>query len=501
MAQNLSIYYQNCRGMRTKMHTLFMNILSFEFDIITLTETWLVPEIYDNEFIDQRYVVFRCDRDRNATQKEDGGGVLIAVKRYLKPSSILSKSNLSHSIDNVIISIPNTGTNQQHIISTSYVINSSSKLTYESHFNEIANILNDPKTDTYVLLGDFNIPTANWTLNDDSDLLLSGSSPICSVLSSFMIVCEAKQFNFIKNHNDRTLDLLLSNINCTVSPVNIPLLPVDPHHPPFSVVVPMDIRLGSLMRLNSRFKYNYHKANYDLINSEISKIDWDSTLYDLPVDIALDKFYEKIYCVIKNHIPQSKPKKSHFPVWFSKSLIHIQKNKKKAWIKWKVYGNLSDYRTFSLYRERFKSERKHCFYTYKERVENSIQKNIKYFWTYIKNRKAKTGIPLDIYYKNSRSTNPELICNLFSSFFSSVFEPSTFNSNSWSPPPQDSYSCDVICNLDFPSEQVKVSLKSLDSTKGPGPDGLPSIFIKHTADSLAKPLHILFTKSLLAKRH
>lgn len=82
----LSFYYQNCRGIRSKLHLLYMNILSFSYDVIILSETWLTPNILDNEFIDDRYIVFRCDRDRLATGKRDGGGVLIAVLRELRPT-------------------------------------------------------------------------------------------------------------------------------------------------------------------------------------------------------------------------------------------------------------------------------------------------------------------------------------------------------------------------------------------------------------------------------
>lgn len=82
---NLSIYYQNCRGLRTKLNTLYMNILGNSYDIIVLAETWLIPTINDCEFIDQRYIVFRGDRDRNAIKRLDGGGVLVAVLKQLRP--------------------------------------------------------------------------------------------------------------------------------------------------------------------------------------------------------------------------------------------------------------------------------------------------------------------------------------------------------------------------------------------------------------------------------
>lgn len=83
MANQLSVYYQNCRGLRTKLSTIYMNILSESYDIIVLTETWLLPEIVDSMVVDSRYLVHRCDRNLVATNKKDGGGVLVAVRRGL----------------------------------------------------------------------------------------------------------------------------------------------------------------------------------------------------------------------------------------------------------------------------------------------------------------------------------------------------------------------------------------------------------------------------------
>lgn len=58
-----------------------------------VTETWLIPDIRDSEFIDERYFVFKCDRNRLATVKSDGGGFLVAVRRELKPIRVITQFN------------------------------------------------------------------------------------------------------------------------------------------------------------------------------------------------------------------------------------------------------------------------------------------------------------------------------------------------------------------------------------------------------------------------
>lgn len=122
----ISIYYQNCRGIRTKLNTIYMNILSNCFDVITLTETWLTPSIFDSKFIDSRYVVFRCDRNRAATDKSDGEGVLIAVLRELSPVCVsLSQHNTwdwSKFYEHIIVTIPSSNNMKQYLVSAVYFL-------------------------------------------------------------------------------------------------------------------------------------------------------------------------------------------------------------------------------------------------------------------------------------------------------------------------------------------------------------------------------------------
>ena len=81
MNKRLSVYYQNVRGIRTKTAELLNNTSSCCFDMIALTETWLNPSIFENEFMADKYSVFRADRDFLSTGRERRGGVLLAVDK------------------------------------------------------------------------------------------------------------------------------------------------------------------------------------------------------------------------------------------------------------------------------------------------------------------------------------------------------------------------------------------------------------------------------------
>lgn len=108
-------------------------------------------------------------------------------------------------------------------------------------------------------------------------------------------------------------------------------------------------------------RYNFRRADYQLINQDLDEIEWDSILGSQSAESSVDVFYNYLYGIIKDRVPLSRQKSPDFPVWFSKSLILIFKYKKKAWRKWKNYKKLSDYEKFSSYRARFKVECNKCY--------------------------------------------------------------------------------------------------------------------------------------------
>ena len=79
----MDIYYQNCRSLKSKLLNFKLNALHYDYDLICLTETWFDNSFKNNELIDDRYYIIRHDRNFNITNKVDGGGVAIYIKKYI----------------------------------------------------------------------------------------------------------------------------------------------------------------------------------------------------------------------------------------------------------------------------------------------------------------------------------------------------------------------------------------------------------------------------------
>ncbi|KAK9721758.1 hypothetical protein QE152_g20731 [Popillia japonica] len=74
------IAYQNVNGLRTKVEEFRNGVINHHAKIICLTETNLIPDIYDAEIFPHGYSVFR--RDRVSSCKKNG--VLVAVDDSFK---------------------------------------------------------------------------------------------------------------------------------------------------------------------------------------------------------------------------------------------------------------------------------------------------------------------------------------------------------------------------------------------------------------------------------
>lgn len=75
-----SVFYQNLGRARSKIKDIYLSLLANDYDIVCLSETNFDCTIYDSELIDDRYTVFRRDREFSCSKKISGGGILIAIQ-------------------------------------------------------------------------------------------------------------------------------------------------------------------------------------------------------------------------------------------------------------------------------------------------------------------------------------------------------------------------------------------------------------------------------------
>lgn len=163
----LSIFYQNVRGLRTKLSLTRTTLPLEDYDIFAFTETNLDSSYFSSEIGFVKFSVHRCDRDLNYTNKKSGGGVLLAVHDRIS-SSLICKSSRGFEQIFVRVSIGN-----RYIFCVVYIPPNSPAAFFSSHFDELERLNGLYPEDIFVLVGDYNLPELSWT---DVSSLPSSSS-------------------------------------------------------------------------------------------------------------------------------------------------------------------------------------------------------------------------------------------------------------------------------------------------------------------------------------
>jgi hypothetical protein len=491
---NLKLYYQNTRGLRTKTGVFFKNLSICNFDIVVLTETWLSSKVMSSELFDDRYVVFRRDRKSKANNRvEVGGGVLIAVSKKIQAKEITCWNSSCEDLW-VIVDYVIAGKVKQIAFCVVYLPPPVRNDLLDSFVDHCSSILE--KFHGHIcIIGDFNLRNINWTRLDTDD---NYQAPVlCQKLIDFASLNNLKQYNKVANFQNTLLDLLFTDLtNCKVFESLDVLSKVDNYHPPLYI----DIYLGDVCNLEynpNHTKLSFHGADYSAINDYFSNIIWEEQFSQYTdINQMVTHFYIMIREVISKYVPQKKNYNyKKFPPWFSKSLIKRIREKKNILNRYKKYNNPLDRIELDTLSRRCARLNTTCYNAYMTAIEDKISKNIKAFWSYANSkRNGRSLYPVTMTNGDITVSDGPSICSLFANRFAKVY--------SNLPQPNSSYSRSinasslVFSGVFISVEEVEGVLKSLNTEKGAGPDGIPSIFLKKCASSIAMPLCIMYNASL-----
>lgn len=491
---NLNIYYQNCRGLRTKLRDFKLEVLENDFDVICLTETWLNDSIDSCEAIDNRYDVFRCDRNYSKTNSEMGGGVLIAVKKNLQNTKL---EDLECNSENSWVKIKLMN-GHCLVICTVYFAPKSKYDEYKYFLDYVSNFVTNANINTlYLIVGDFNLSSIEWAVDENANILVSShEGRVAEYLLDSLSLNNFAQFNIVKNHQGKILDLILSNVcanQMELHPSLAVLSKIDKYHPPLHIILNL---LSVKTQPNAICRsVNFSRLNYEKISEGLDTIQWAEVFSDLSINEAIDLFYNKLFFLIDQNGKKTKSCDNFekYPIWYSPLLKRLIKHKFRIFTKWKIYKNPFDYKVFSLFRKKVKSEINTCYKKYILNTEELIMAEPKKFWDYTKSLNSKTEYPREMYLGDIKTVCGEEISNLFAKNFESVYEKASLISA-----PNSEHREGNFCNLINLINESDVSdlISKLDIYKGAGPDQIPNSFVKKLNLSLTTPLTLLFNKSI-----
>ncbi|CAG9090323.1 unnamed protein product [Plutella xylostella] len=225
-------------------HRSIMSVLNSDYDIICISETWLLDSIFDAEIFDGRYNLYRTDRDYKGTGTTLGGGTLIAVRRNLSVDSRASRPPPvlpDADITSVNLRLGNSSTTNSLRIYSCYFPHNRHQMSSEATFCDyILNIAMDYPNDLILILGDFNISNGLWTLSSSHSgchvLVNPQADGLTYNMSALLSLTGLGQYNHILNKNNKMLDLVISSCECEVSKAE-PFVREDDHHPALRLTV------------------------------------------------------------------------------------------------------------------------------------------------------------------------------------------------------------------------------------------------------------------------
>lgn len=280
----LSLYYQNTRGLRTKVNTFFRSVCLNEYDVVCITESWLLESISDNELFDSRYSVWRRDRDYSRTGQMYGGGVLLAVKRDFQ---VVERSDWTSAAEDIWITLTlnkkRSNTNCKIHICVVYLCCEKGGNTYKTQLKlfsiKLNHLIASHPTDKFMILGDFNFgDEVIWARSADTGELFPASYSGEHLIEFFDIIntCNLTQYNAEYNVNNRVLDLVFSNDPIVVQASDTPLVPEDMHHK--SLHITSQCLGTNMLQDNPKASYNFKRGDYTAINTLLHDVDWQKFL-------------------------------------------------------------------------------------------------------------------------------------------------------------------------------------------------------------------------------
>ena len=161
----------NARSVVSKRFVLSAYVLAGDFDVVTITETFLDDSIHDSHITPPGYTIFRKDRNRH------GGGVLLLIQDSLSASL---RPDLDDECEVLWVSIPTKSS--PLLFGVFYRCPHAPLSALEALRSSVCSAVT--QNQIVVLCGDFNLPHIDW-----DTISPSARTPAASMLCDMVSDC------------------------------------------------------------------------------------------------------------------------------------------------------------------------------------------------------------------------------------------------------------------------------------------------------------------------
>ena len=255
------------------------------------------------------------------------------------------------------------------------------------------------------------------------------------------------------------------------------------------------IRLPRLPPKVIRVRQSKH-LNTEFFIQDVVDINWNR-LHLIPfVEDAWNLFYTEVLKVIDKHAPwiSVRVKGRHLP-WIDADLIHLFKQRDKAWEKYRLSKDSTDWAVYKQLRNMCTTKTRNAKSNYYKNDLSNNFRSPKKFWKSLNSllNKSTKSIATKVKVHNDIISDPSAVANAFNQHFSTICSSQSFDL-SYSNPIDELSSSFSFATMN-PTD-VQQAISDLKAGNGTDPDGLEIKFIKLASHVLAFPLSDLFNLSL-----
>lgn len=390
----LSFFYQNVRGLRTKIDDFFIAVSACQYDVIVLTETWLDEVILSPQLFGNSYTVFRNDRNQRNSSKSRGGGVLIAITSRI--SCCRESSPVNDSLEQIWVKLKLSSFNVSVGVIYLPPDRKTSVTCIKNHMESIESVYSNLDAhDHAFMFGDYNQSSLLWKTTSTKstvDIMRSTVSTACSSLLDGFYLNGLTQINHVFNRNGRLLDLVLVNEaafgNCTLSEAIEPLTALDNDHPALEVeaYLPDPIKFDEATPVPG---LDFRKADFDGLNEALLRYDWSFLETVNSIDDAIENFTRICNATMSNYVPLRRPPAK--PSWGNFRLKHLKRKRSKALRKYCRTHCMLAKQALIRASNKYRLYNRLLYKRYTSRMQENLRKNPKLFWNFVKSKRNETG--------------------------------------------------------------------------------------------------------------
>lgn len=503
---NIHLFYTNADSLRNKMDELRVRTDANLNDnkithVIGITEVRAKNSEYVAEMCE--YNLYGYNMFLNNEESINCRGVILYVSNFFEATPVEFNNKYSDAVWVSIKLINNTNM----LIGCVY---RSPNSTTENN-SLLLNLLHEvaaSKYDLILIMGDFNLPDIDWTLDNLRTSNGFSSEFVDTINDNYLYQHITRPTRAREGQKSNTLDLIITNIEEVITDMvhEAPLGKSD------HAVIRTSILCIPECERSTTVKFSYDKGNYVDMRNKCKDFNWKQAflLNDDDVDAQWEHFKHLYDGLVSEFVPvrdvnksvkaqcDDKPDCDSKPKRVTKYGVEISKAVKRKHRLWQRYIETKDGKKYEEYRQA-RNKAKGLIRDFHRRIGKQIARqsktNPKKFWAYVNSKtKFRRDIPELIESTTGKQTsNCTERAETLSRYFSSIF--------TQEPDITDDYAINhgsksVLLDMVITEEQVLKKLQNIDISKSPGPDNVHPRVLKEIAIEISGILTEIFNTSI-----